>query len=307
MNLIDVNRTYKNDAECLAYLESRRWPNGVRCVTCGGEKISKIARLTASKNKRGQYYQCLEPTCKQQFSATSGTIFHDSHLPLLTWFSAVALLVDAKKSMSAMQLQRHLGIGSYRTAWYMAHRIRKAMAETNGSPLSGTVEVDETYIGGAYNKRRKRGRYEKQGVVGLIERGGRVRAMKIPTSSKTVLVNAIKEHTTPDATIYTDEYVAYKSVGKIRTHATVSHSKEEWVRGDVHTNTVESYWSLFNRALVGSFHQVSKKHLDRYLQESEYRFNARKETGLFERTLSRMCQTPKMEYKQLIASVTEPF
>ncbi|MBZ5504518.1 MAG: IS1595 family transposase [Acidobacteriia bacterium] len=307
MNLIDVTRTYKTDAECLAYLEARRWPQGVRCVTCGGDKISKIARRKESKNKRSQYYQCLEPTCKQQFSATSGTIFHDSHLPLLTWFSAVSLLVDAKKSMSAMQLQRHLGIGSYRTAWYMAHRIRKAMEETNPTPLSGTVEVDETYIGGKYDKRRKRGRNEKQGVMGLIERGGRVRAMKIPTSSKTVLVNAIKEHTAPDAKIYTDEYVAYKSVAKIRKHATVAHGKEEWVRGDVHTNTVESYWSLFNRALVGSFHQVSVKHLDRYLQESEYRFNARKERGLFDRTISRMCNTAKMEYKQLTARVEEAF
>jgi transposase-like protein len=301
MNLIDVTRKYKSDAECLAYLESRRWPNGVRCVTCGNDKVSKIARAKQSKNKRGQYYTCLEPSCKQQFSATSGTIFHDSHLPLLTWFSAVSLLVDAKKSMSANQLKRHLGIGSYRTAWYMAHRIRKAMAETAQSPLSGTVEVDETYIGGKFDKRRKRGPYEKQAVMGMIERGGKVHAMKIPTASKKVLVGTIEKHTTQGARIYTDELAAYKTVG--REHATVAHAKEEWVRGDVHTNNIESYWSLFNRALVGSFHHVSVKHLDRYLQESEYRFNARKETGLFERTISRMCRTPKMEYKKLIAPV----
>jgi transposase-like protein len=144
MNLIDVTKEFQTDEQCLAYLEAQRWPDGVvRCPTCGNDRISKITRKTASKNKRAQIYQCLEKTCKQQFSATSGTIFHDSHLSLTKWFMAIALVVDAKKGMSAKQLQQHLGIGSYRTAWYMAHRIREAMVDADPTPMSGVVEIDE--------------------------------------------------------------------------------------------------------------------------------------------------------------------
>ncbi len=147
MNLIDVNEQFKTDQPCLAYLESMRWPDGVLiCPECGADRISRITRRTKSKNKRAQLYQCL--ACSQQFSATSGTIFADSHLPLYKWFMALALVLDAKKGMSAKQLQRHLGIGSYRTAWYMAHRIRKAMdLEPHEFPkMTGVVEMDETYV-----------------------------------------------------------------------------------------------------------------------------------------------------------------
>jgi hypothetical protein len=135
-----------------------RWPDGIRCPVCGNDKISKVTRSNIitrgpkkgepSKNKRTRIYQCLEPTCKQQFSATNGTIFNDSHLPLSKWFMALALIVDAKKSISANQLKEHLGIGSYRTAWHMAHRIRKAMVNNGSANLGGIVEMDETYIGG---------------------------------------------------------------------------------------------------------------------------------------------------------------
>jgi transposase-like protein len=153
MNLIDVNEKFATDEQCLAYLEQMRWPDGkVRCPVCGCDRISRITRKVSkdTDNKRAQLYQCLEKTCKQQFSATSGTIFNDSHLPLHKWFLALALVVDAKKGMSAKQLQQHLGIGSYRTAWYMCHRIRKAIDVPNEEfpKLTGVVEMDETYIGG---------------------------------------------------------------------------------------------------------------------------------------------------------------
>jgi transposase-like protein len=147
MNLIDLTTQFATDVQCLAYLEQMRWPDGVRCPVCGNDKISRITRKTAGKNKRGQIYQCLKKTCSQQFSATSGTIFGDSHLPLKKWFMALAIVVDAKKGISANQIKQHLGIGSYRTAWYMAHRIRKAMVDSTGL-LDGIVEIDETYIGG---------------------------------------------------------------------------------------------------------------------------------------------------------------
>jgi transposase-like protein len=150
MNLIDVTTQFATEAQCLAYLEAMRWPDGVQCPVCGNDHISKITRKTASKNKRGQIYQCLEKTCNQQFSATSGTIFGDSHLPLNKWFMALAIVVDAKKGISANQLKEHLGIGSYRTAWYMCHRIRKA---DGTGLLGGIVEIDESYMGGKSKRR----------------------------------------------------------------------------------------------------------------------------------------------------------
>src|ERR1700675_1398570 len=156
MKLIDVPKAFATDEMCLAYLEAKRWPHGVRCPVCGAKEVSTINRKAKSKNVRAQLYQCLEKTCKSQFSATSGTIFHDSHLGLGKWFMAIALMIDAKKGMSALQLQGHLGV-NYRTAWYLAHRIREAMNEPDGLKLTGTVEIDETYIGGKQkgNKRKR--------------------------------------------------------------------------------------------------------------------------------------------------------
>src|ERR1700728_3705764 len=168
MNLIDVTQQFPNDEECLKYIEQMRWPDGVvRCPVCGCDRISRITRKSTTKNVRKSLYQCLESTCKQQFSATSGTIFNDSHLPLHKWFMALAIVVDAKKSISANQLKEHLGIGSYRTAWYMAHRIRKAMEDNSGEKLKGIVEMHETYVG-AKSKRRggpKKPRAEKFDMV----------------------------------------------------------------------------------------------------------------------------------------------
>src|SRR5437667_11875980 len=154
MNIIDVSAKLGTDEQCIAYLESRRWAEGVRCLTCGTDKISRITSSSKKQDVR-KLYQCLEPTCKQQFSATSGTLFHDSHLPLHKWFLAVAFMTQAKKGMSAKQLQRHLGLKSYQTAWYLCHRIRKAMEESGGAPLMGIVEVDETHVTGRYDKRHK--------------------------------------------------------------------------------------------------------------------------------------------------------
>jgi transposase-like protein len=313
MNLIDVNKAFDTDEKCLAFLEQMRWPDGVRCVTCGADRISKITRKTASKNRRSNLYQCLEPSCKQQFTSTSGTIFNDSHLSLTKWFTAVALVINAKKGMSAMELGRNLGIipldnrvkKGRKTAWYLAHRIREAMAESEADraiPLIGTVEADETYVGGRYDPRRKRDRYQKPGVMGLIERGGKVRTMQIPTASKAVLAGNVLKHTTPDTTVYTDESNAYKSVGKERKHEKVSHIKLEWVRGDVHTNTIENFWSLFKRSVVGSFHQLSIKHLQRYMNECEYKFNNRKNAEIFTLTLARMCGVKPLPYKQLTST-----
>jgi transposase-like protein len=310
MNLIDVTRQFKTDDDCLAYLESMRWPDGIHCPLCGCDQVSKITRKTASKNKRTRIYQCLEETCKQQFSATSGTIFNDSHLPLTKWFMALALIVDAKKSISANQLMGHLGIGSYRTAWYMAHRIRKAMENDGPANLFGTVEIDETYIGGIQRGHQHKPGHpmcKKQVVIGLRQRGGIVKMVHVPDAKVETLRKVIEEHVHEDVeVIVTDDYRAYPIALKAYKgkHKTINHSAGYYVTGEsheVHTNTVESAFSLLKRAIIGNFHSVSIKHLHRYLSEFETRFNARKADDRFNPTLRAMLGIEPMPYAELTA------
>jgi transposase-like protein len=315
VNLIDVAKELATDEQCLAFLEKQRWPDGtVRCPTCGNDKISKITRKTASKNKRAQVYQCLEPTCKQQFSATNGSIFHDSHLPLHKWFMAIALIVDAKKGMSAKQLQAHLGIGSYKTAWYICHRVRKAMVDADPKPLTGVVEVDETYIGGTAVRRFQKNpkvRPPKEIVLAMRERNtknttGRVRYFHVPDAKRVTIQPIIEANIADNAKrIYTDSSVIYDfsiNVTHKHKHRTVNHSQQWVVPGSrIHTNTVESSFSLLKRGLIGSFHRVSIKHLHRYLTEFEYRFNERRNAERFELTVAEMLKTKPMPMKQLTA------
>jgi transposase-like protein len=311
MNLIDVVKEFPTDEECLKYIEQMRWPDGkVRCTVCGNDHISRITRKSQTKNVRKSIYQCLEPTCKQQFSATSGTIFNDSHLPLNKWFMALAIVVDAKKSISANQLKEHLGIGSYRTAWYMAHRIRKAMEDNSGSLLHGDVELDETYIGGK-SKRRGKKRTEKplaerfDLVLGMRERKGRVKFVHVKDGKLDTIRKAVSEHVNPSSRrIITDSAVLYKFAFHShlkQRHYMVNHEKEWIVPGtDIHTNTIESAFSLLKRGLIGSFHRVTIKHLHRYLSEFEFRWNIRKDTDRFSTTLQRMLGIPPMPYAELI-------
>ncbi|OLD61393.1 MAG: hypothetical protein AUI53_05940 [Acidobacteria bacterium 13_1_40CM_2_60_7] len=299
MNLIDVTKRFATEEACLDSLESLRWPDGVRCLKCGGSKVSKITRKSQSKNKRARLYQCL--ACKGfQFTTTAGTIFADSHLSLSKWFLAIGLMMNAKKGLSAKQMQRDLGCG-YQTAWYLCHRVRKAMEEGELLRFTGTVEVDETYVGGRYDRRRKRQPWEKQGVMGFAERGGRVEAFTIPTASKMVLVGKIKDRISPTAEmVVTDELAAYKSVAKTHRHEVINHIRE-WVRGNVHTNTIENFWSLFKRGVIGSFHNVSAKHLPRYLAEFTYRFNYRELPDLFTFTLANLLTGKPLPYRKVVA------
>jgi transposase-like protein len=305
MNVIDVATEFATEDKCLDYLEAMRWPSGVCCIECGSLNVSRITRESKSKNKRTRLYQCLESKCKRQFSPTANTIFHDTHLPLRTWFLAIALICDAKKGISALQLQRHLpgkkpgSKVSYRTAWYLCHRIREAMKE-KGEMLQGVVEIDEAYIGGKYDKRRKAGPFEKTPVVGLLERKGRVEAYKIPTASKQVIVGIVKDRVAPDATVYTDEAPYYKSIP--HKHATVNHRKLEYARGTVSTNSIENFWSLLKRGVMGQYHKVSIKHLPMYLAEFTYRFNRREEQDrLFDMTAKKLLNSKNLPYSQLTA------
>ncbi|MGH9544690.1 MAG: IS1595 family transposase [Terriglobales bacterium] len=302
MKLIDVTKAFQSDEQCLAYLEASRWPAGVRCTVCGAKEVSKITRKAKSKNKRAQVYQCLEKSCKSQFSATNGTIFHDSHLPLNKWFMAIALLVDAKKSMSALQLSRHLDC-NYRTAWYLAHRIREAMLDADAPKLTGVIEMDETYIGGK-QRGHKAKRKNKDVVIGVRERGGEVRLFHTKDATNESLWEVANKNIASDAqAIMTDENPAYNfRMSRLQgvPHKRIKHKERVYVKGDVHTNTVESAFSLLKRGLIGSFHQVSIKHLQRYLNEFGYRFNRREDADIFEQTVSRMAAGKALPYAKLV-------
>jgi len=308
MNLLDVYKELNTEAKCLAFLEHMRWPDGVKCLSCESQKITAITAKGKKNRKTGQrgpdreLYQCND--CRFQFTATTGTVYHDTHLPLSKWFLAIALITESKKGISANQISRALGV-QYRTAWYLAHRIRKAMVEANPPKLKGTVEVDETYVGG-----KQRGNYRKQlnkeVVMGIRERGGDLRLIHIESPTAANLSEQIKEHIDPAVKmVVTDEWQAYPSamIGAGihgSKHETIRHRDKIYVRGEVHTNTVESAFSLFKRGIVGAFHKVSLKHLQRYLNEFSFRFNNRKAPDLFGMTVRRMALASAMPYAQLV-------
>jgi transposase-like protein len=291
MNLPALNVDFDTDAECRQALEELRWPKGVKCLRCDSDKIS---RITTRKQ-----YDC--DACRYRFSATTGTIFHDSHLPLPKWFLAILLMCEAKKGISANQMKRTLGV-AHKTAWYLCHRIREAMRTENSEPLTGTVEVDETWIGGRVHRGKGQGRRNKKIVIGAIQRGGDIRLQSTKTVDREALHGFIRANAPNPQRIMTDEWFAYRGIGdKDTTHETVEHSAKEYVRGDVYTNTVESAFGLFKRGIVGSFHQVSHKHLDRYLDEFEFRFNNRKNAYLFRDTITRLVQGSALPYDKLTA------
>ena len=287
-NLIELMEKFNSEDRCREYVEALRWPSGVCCTRCGSVSVSKVI-------KRHQY-DCND--CRYQFSAMAGTVFHDSHLPLTKWFLAVYLMCEAKKGVSANQIKRTLDI-SYKTAWYLCHRIREAMKTDTSKKLKGIVEADETFVGGRYDRRRKRASYEKPCVVGVIQRGGEVRAKKIPSRGARAIAAFVKESVKPGSKLMTDEYAGYKKVGQLYDHRTVVHSKFEFAKGLTNTNSIENFWSLFKRGVVGSFHKVSEKHLDRYLDEFTYRFNGRDDDELFQNTMRNLVTGKALPFEKL--------
>lgn len=293
MNLLSLLDRFDCNDKCREYLEDLRWPEGVCCTRCGDMDVTPI-------RTRGKW-TC--SGCDYQFSVTSGTIMHDTHLPMRKWFAAVYLLCQSKKGMSAHQLHHTIGV-AYRTAWYLCHRIREAMGNDplSGPTLVGVVEVDETYIGG---KKKGKGRGYKGNkviVAGAIQRSGQVRMERIPDVKRATLHDFIARNVRDEAeAIYTDELQSYLGIADHNTrHETVNHSAEEWVVGDVHTNGIEGVWSLFKRSIVGSFHKISVKHIDRYLEELQWRFNNRSNPHIFRDTMARIVGTDPLTYRDLV-------
>lgn len=297
VDLMTLVEQFGTDDKCREALTHLRWPRGITCLRCGHDKVTPV-------NER-KVYDC--NSCHYQFSATVGTMFHDSHLPLTKWFFVTYLMTESKKGISASQVYRMLGKKSYKTAWYLCHRIRAAMAAVPPVPkLGGTVEVDETFIGG-----RQRGSFRKAGfgdsnkevVIGIRQRGGDLRFFHAEDAKSGTLARYIRENISEDVdVIMTDDYRPYrKAVGNAR-HETVNHTAKEYVRlgTDIHTNTIESAFSLLKRGIVGTWHRMSAKHLQAYLDEMCFRFDNRKNLYLFRDTLLKMIDAEPLEYKKLV-------
>ena len=293
-NLVSLIDKFNCDDKCREALEKIRWPAGVCCTRCGDMNV-----LELPKHNR---WEC--KSCGYQFSVTAGTIMHDSHLPLRKWFLAIYLMCESKKGISANQMKRTLGV-SYKTSWYLCHRIRQAMGNEpfEGPTLFGIVEVDETLVGGKVKGKGHAYKGNKSWVVGAIQRGGKVRLERVPDVKRETLHDFIHRTVKDEAeAIYTDEMRSYIGIADHNTrHETVRHSKDEWVVGDVHTNSIEGVWSLFKRSLMGAFHKMSVKHMDRYIEELEWRYNNRNNPHIFRDTLARIMDTKPLEYKKLVA------
>jgi len=299
-SLLDVARFFPTEDACRKFFEKQRWGDTVVCPKCSC--FRKIYRIND-----GKLFRCAD--CGKTFTVKVGTIFEDSPIPLQTWFMAIHLITAHKKGISSCQLARDLNI-TQKTAWFMLHRIRHIMkTKSFNKPLNGIVEVDETFIGGKEkNKHRSKrlhagtGGVNKAAVIGMLDRDD---AIVVTSPVKRVnaktLQGMIKSHVHADSTIMSDEWVGYKGLDKhFFGHETVDHAKYEYVRGNVHTNTLDGFWSLLKRGIVGIYHQVSPEHLHRYCGEFEYRYNSRKVKDIdrFTSTLNR-CEG-RLTYKKLI-------
>jgi len=279
------DKLFPDDNACKAYLVARRWPNGVRCPHCGSDRVYALKTMPFK-------WEC--PTCAPKgyrFSVLVGTIFENTNLSLKTWFKVIYLMLTSKKGISALQVQRMFGFGSYSTAHYMCHRIRAGLADHAFRKLIGIVEVDETYIGGKNRNRHwdKRspgtGGEGKETVVGAVERNGNVVARVIAHADTETLNSFIREAISEKVSlIATDDYPGYS---KLKKHGTVRHSVGQYVNGAVHTQTIDGFWSLLKRGIMGSFHKVSRKYLPLYVAEFEWRYNNRGNPDIFGSAIAR--------------------
>lgn len=291
-NLSVLAKHFSDEAAARQLLENMRWPNGVVCPRCGGCDPYKLKPKASGKNPARQgLFKCR--ACRKQFSSTTGTIFESSHVPVSKWLLAIHLICASKKGLSAHQLHRMLGV-TYRAAWFMNHRLRHAMAQGDGVMFSGVVEVDETYVGGrrrvgATNKADKEklaigrpGPKDKKltPVVALVERSGRLAMFPVERVDGRTLQTEIRKRVNRAAHMMTDDLNVYNGLDMgFASHRTIKHSNKEYVRGDVHTNTIEGAFSLLKRGIIGVFHHVSKGHLHRYCDEFSFRYNTRTALG----------------------------
>ncbi len=273
---------FHNEEAAFAYVEKRLWPTGPVCKHCGGtERIGALK----GKTTRPGLYKCYD--CRKPFTVRMGTVFESSHVPLRFWLQAMYLMASSKKGISTRQLQRTFG-GSMTTSWFLSHRIREAMKIIGlDSPMGGeggVVEIDETFIGQKKDVPKRRGYAHKHAVMSLVERrseGARIRSFHVGGTASADLLPVIKVHVSPAAHIMTDEAGQYSRLNKpFANHDFVTHGAGEYGRGDVHTNTVEGYYSVFKRGMIGIYQHCGEQHLHRYVAEFDFRYNARVRLGI---------------------------
>lgn len=287
MTLQQLGQEFGTEAQCLAYIVRLRWPRGVRCARCGSDRVVKLARPW-----RWQCKQCNKHGYR--FSPLVGTVFENTKYPLPLWFQVIYLLCQSKKGISALQVHRMIGSGSYRTAWSMCHRIRAALPARPRALLRGLVEVDETYVGGKEGKKRKGKRRRLNGtagkipVLGALSRRGAVVTQVVETPDTRTLQGFVTTRVSRQAELVaTDDHAGYRYLRAAGyRHETVRHGQGEYVRGRVHTQSIESFWAVLKRGLLGTFHHVSQRYLPLYLSEFTFRHNHRTDPHPFERMLA---------------------
>ena len=264
------------------YVEARVWPHGATCPKCGErERVSKMK----GKSTRMGAYKCYQ--CRRPFTVKVGTVFESSHVPMNIWLQAIYLICGSKKGISSNQLHRILGV-TLKTAWFMSHRIREAMRSGNLAPMGGgggIVEADETFIGtepGVEKHKNARGWAHKMKVLSLVERRtGRVTSFVVDSVNREEILPILRENIAREARLFTDEAAQYRGLGRaFGEHASVSHKSGEYGRGEIHTNTVEGYYSIFKRGMRGIYQHCAKKHLHRYAAEFDFRYSNRKAVGI---------------------------
>ena len=260
--------------EARAILEQIRWNGNPVCPHCGGIDPYKLKASGTARGVREGVYKCSQ--CRKQFTVTIGTIFEGSKIKLGKWLAVIHLACSSKKGISAHQIHRMFGI-TYKTAWFMMHRIRFAMSDNSEQNFSGIVEADETYVGGKGKGKRGRGSVKKTPVFTLLERNGKVKSQKVETVSAKNLKEIVYKNVDPRSIICTDEFRSYKGLKTdFRDHKVVNHGVKQYVKGIAHTNTVEGFFSILKRGITGVYQHVSKRHLDNYLSEFDFRYNHRK-------------------------------
>jgi transposase-like protein len=277
------NPIFHDETKAREWLESRLWPEGPVCRHCG---VVNEATLMKGKTTRPGLYQC--NACREPFTVTVGTLYERSHVPLHKWLGATHLMMASKKGMSALQISRMIGV-TYKTAWFMCHRIRESLRDAHTDVLGGegkVVEVDETYVGGkdknrhAKDRKSIRGQGEKEAVVSLVQRDGRVRSHHMQVVTTKTLRPILEAQIDKDTHLMTDQARVYPPLGQsFAAHGVVNHGIGEYVRGDITTNTVESYFAILKRGVVGTFHHISAQHLKRYVGEFDFRYNTRTALG----------------------------